>query len=103
MSYSASLFVPCSTKKSAASTDMTEPNKKIWFPAKRYGWGWGLPCSWEGWAVMVTWLLLLVGAAFTMMPKHPVSFEATLGVLTGFIIAICWWKGEKPRWRWGKD
>jgi hypothetical protein len=25
------------------------PGRKIWFPAKRYGWGWGLPCCWQGW------------------------------------------------------
>lgn len=23
-----------------------------WFPAKRYGWGWGLPSSWQGWVVL---------------------------------------------------
>jgi hypothetical protein len=80
-----------------------QKKKKIWFPAKRYGWGWGLPCTREGWVVMVTWLLLLVGAAVTLMPEHPIYFEVTLGVLTGFLIAVCWWKGEKARWRWGKD
>jgi hypothetical protein len=20
----------------------------FWFPAKRYGWGWGLPVKWQG-------------------------------------------------------
>jgi hypothetical protein len=24
--------------------------KHYWFRAKRYGLGWGLPCSWQGWA-----------------------------------------------------
>jgi hypothetical protein len=25
---------------------------RYWFPAKRYGWGWGLPVTWQGWAVL---------------------------------------------------
>ena len=26
-----------------------EPNPpRYWFPVKRYGWGWGLPGTWEG-------------------------------------------------------
>jgi hypothetical protein len=26
---------------------------RYWFPAKTYGWGWGLPSTWEGWLVLV--------------------------------------------------
>ncbi|WP_269146578.1 hypothetical protein [Xanthomonas oryzae] len=25
--------------------------KDYWFPAKTYGWGWGLPTVWQGWLV----------------------------------------------------
>ena len=31
---------------------MPPDDSRYWFPAKRYGWGWGLPATWEGWAVM---------------------------------------------------
>lgn len=31
---------------------MASNGKKIWFPAKRYGWGWGLPVTWQGWVVL---------------------------------------------------
>jgi hypothetical protein len=24
---------------------------EYWFPAKRYGWGWGIPVTWQGWVV----------------------------------------------------
>ena len=27
-------------------------NDKYWFPAKRYGWGWGPPNNWQGWVVL---------------------------------------------------
>jgi hypothetical protein len=83
---------------------MPEPSEKeIWFPAKRYGWGWGLPCRWQGWVVLGVWLLMIILSALFLMPKHPWLFEGALWTLVAALIAICWWKGEKPRWRWGKD
>jgi hypothetical protein len=36
---------------------------EYWFPAKRYGWGWGLPTAWQGWLVFVGYILLLVVGA----------------------------------------
>ena len=76
--------------------------KKIWFPAKRYGWGWGLPVCWQGWVVIVVWVLLL-GAGTFLIPKHPGLYVAYSLVLALVLIIICYLKGEKPRWRWGKD
>jgi hypothetical protein len=23
--------------------------------------------------------------------------------LSAVLVAVCWWKGEPPRWRWGGD
>ena len=37
----------------------TDPNE-YWFPAKRYGWGWGLPSRWQGWVVLAIYAVLLV-------------------------------------------
>ena len=38
-------------------------NKSIyWFPAKKYGWGWGIPCSWQGWIVAAFFALLFSGS-----------------------------------------
>jgi hypothetical protein len=83
---------------------MPEPSEKeIWFPAKRYGWGWGLPCRWQGWVVLGVWLLMIILSALFLMPSHPWLFEGAVWTLVAALIAICWWKGEKPRWRWGKD
>ena len=33
-----------------------KPEKKLWFRAKCYGWGW-YPCSWEGWLVILIWAI----------------------------------------------
>lgn len=75
--------------------------KQIWFPAKRYGWGWGLPCAWQGWVVLVIWLGLLGGAAFLTLPRHIGLWIASLVVLVAALVTIGFIKGESPRWRWG--
>jgi len=76
---------------------------KYWFPAKRQGWGWGLPSAWQGWAVLLIYLALVVGGIpFVQAPKGSVVYVAYASVLTVALIAICWLTGEPPRWRWGE-
>ena len=38
---------------------------EYWFPAKRYGWGWGLPATWQGWTVLAAFLILVAGGKAT--------------------------------------
>jgi len=77
---------------------------KYWFPAKRYGWGWGFPSSWQGWTTLILYLVLVVGGIpFVQVPDGSVVYLAFTLVLTVCLIAICWLKGEPPRWRWGDD
>ena len=79
----------------------TPRDPDIWFPAKRYGWGWGIPVRWQGWAVLVGWIVLLLLGVSWARPEHPVLhvvFALTMGAV---LIAICYAKGERPRWRWG--
>ena len=81
-----------------------KPNeKKIWFPAKRYGWGWGPPKCWRGWMVLLAYFILLGTGAVLLLPKHPGLFLGYTAILVGALILIGFLKGEKPRWRWGKD
>lgn len=42
-----------------------------WFPAKRYGWGWGFPIAWQGWLVFGAFLGLLVAGAFLFSSLFP--------------------------------
>jgi hypothetical protein len=75
---------------------------RYWFPAKRYGWGWGFPALWQGWFVIVVYVMLIGTAAVVIDPSaRPVRFAACLVALTLILIAVCWAKGEPPRWRWG--
>ncbi|AOY91049.1 hypothetical protein BKK79_03885 [Cupriavidus sp. USMAA2-4] len=77
---------------------------RYWFPAKRYGWGWGLPTCWQGWLVYAVYALL-VGMAVACFPPHtrPGAFIGSQLTLCALLLAICWRKGEPPRWRWGDD
>ena len=77
--------------------------QKYWFPAKRYGWGWGLPSSWQGWMVLATFLGLLAAGFFVFPPDGELAlYLAYIALLSVLFIAVCWLKGEPPRWHWGK-
>ncbi|MCC8405758.1 hypothetical protein LJ655_28540 [Paraburkholderia sp. MMS20-SJTN17] len=80
------------------------PTHEYWFPAKRYGWGWGLPVRWQGWATLLAYVLLLGAVVFRFQPAgHPLTFAFLVVLLTIAFVIVCWLKGEPPRWRWGKD
>jgi hypothetical protein len=75
-----------------------------WFPVKRYGWGWGLPVRWQGWAVLGGYVASLLGGFFYFDPRAGISaFLAYAGAVMVIVIAVVAAKGEQPvRWRWGK-
>jgi hypothetical protein len=81
---------------------MNESAPRYWFPAKRYGWGWGFPITWEGWAVFAAVAALVAAGVWFLEPdEQPLRFIAYGLTLAAVLVAVCWWKGEPPRWRWG--
>lgn len=73
-----------------------------WFPAKRYGWGWGLPSFWQGWVVFAAFFVLLALAGYEFPPNE--NLAAFLGCTVALVVAllaVCFTKGEPPAWRWG--
>lgn len=81
---------------------MPLPKETAWFCAKRYGYGWGLPTRWQGWLVFTTFIAAFL-AGTPLITKGPVYFISYVVGISAVMIAICWWKGEAPRWRWGDD
>ena len=79
-----------------------EDREKYWFPAKRFGWGWGPPSAWQGWVVLVGYIaaVALIGACFSP-DQHPLLFPIGIAFATSVLIGICLKKGEPPGWRWG--
>jgi hypothetical protein len=82
---------------------MEKDKKKIWFPAKKYGWGWGPPCCWQGWVVIAAYVAVCAGSAFLLLNQHPVMWGFALAAATIALMVTGFIKGEKPRWRWGGD
>lgn len=80
-----------------------ESQRKYWFPAKTYGWGWGAPSAWQGWAVLMLYVVAMVALTILVNPEERLAeFLVGVLVLTVALVVVCWLKGEPPRWRWGK-
>jgi ACR3 family arsenite efflux pump ArsB len=80
-------------------------NKKLWFKAKRFGWGW-YPCSWEGWMVILLYVVVITIHSINIErfadsgKEVIINFVIPLIINTIFLIIICYARGEKPYWRW---
>jgi hypothetical protein len=77
---------------------MPLPKTTAWFPARKYGWGWGLPQRWQGWVVIVGYIGALA-LGFPLLHTHPITFIVYVQVVSLLLGLVCWIKGEKPRWR----
>jgi len=80
---------------------MNQP--KFWFGAKRYGYGWGIPVRWQGWAVLVAYFALVGGGIYYFKPHRSApALVVYIVLLTVVLVAIIAATGERPvRWRWG--
>ena len=81
-----------------------DKRKEYWVPATSHGWGWGTPHTWQGQLVLVAYVASIVAAAVAVPPQvRPAQFFVVLGALTFAVLAVCWFKGEPPAWRWGRN
>ncbi len=77
-----------------------------WFKRKLYGWGW-TPATWQGWVVLLVFIVA-IAKRFILLDANSHSASDTLRpliietfFLTVALIAICYKKGEPPKWQWG--
>jgi hypothetical protein len=83
---------------------MNDTSHGYWFPTRRYGWGWGVPYSWKGWAVYIGYFLAISAIVWLAPPtRSRPLFLGLLAFASIVLVAICLLKGERPRWRWGGD
>jgi hypothetical protein len=76
----------------------------LWFKRKLYGWGW-TPVKWQGWLVMLAAVVLIIwnGVALGEEPAQTalIWFFVKLVAIVSALFAICYAKGEEPKWQWG--
>ncbi len=75
-----------------------------WFAPQRHGYGTGLPISWQGWAVLVGFLLVVIVGGIVLVPRSELAFLALVLPLTVAFLLIA--KNTTRggwRWRWGDD
>ncbi|MES2622996.1 MAG: hypothetical protein V4576_01150 [Patescibacteria group bacterium] len=78
----------------------------LWFKRKIYGWGWR-PVTWQGWFTLLVYIVLLLACVSTLNNNSSPREVAVMGllpliILTSALIRICYKKGEKPHWQWGR-
>ncbi|RYY79038.1 MAG: hypothetical protein EOO69_08440 [Moraxellaceae bacterium] len=70
--------------------------QKIWFPAKRYGLGWGVPVAWQGWVVIISYFILLLGGVIWLFfTQNTIYYMVYIFTITAILILICFIKGER--------
>lgn len=79
---------------------MTETD---WFAPKRYGYGAGLPLTWQAWALTAGYCLLVTAAALLLVERSIFAFIAVTVAATVPFLVVCARKTRGGwRWRWGE-
>ncbi|BEV00620.1 hypothetical protein [Novosphingobium olei] len=80
---------------------MTFKTPAPWFAAKRYGYGAGMPIAWQGWALLVTYIVAMaLSNAMLSGWQRPVA----MGVATVLLVVIASRRTQGGwRWRNGRD
>jgi len=78
---------------------MSDLTLDLWFKRKTYGWGWA-PATWQGWLVFLVWIIFFYLSLYYVRPAWLNNLLIFFSIVVLF--AVCYLKGEKPRWQWGK-
>ena len=77
-------------------------DRKPWFHPRRYGWGWGLPATWQGWTTLALFIIALFAARrFIFRPFGLLPYHCAVVALVSVLVTVCWCSSGPPRWRWG--
>lgn len=82
---------------------MTSDDGDAWFAPKRYGYGAGLPLTWQAWLLCLVYCTLVTLAAWLLLPRTMLGFVAVMLVATAAFLIVCHNKTRGGwRWRWGE-
>jgi hypothetical protein len=73
-----------------------------WFAPKRYGYGAGLPISWQGWLVTLGFLVIAGLVSVLFKDKPLVTLAIIVPVVVLFLVICARTTRGGWRWRWGE-
>jgi len=74
-----------------------------WFAPRRYGYGAGLPISWQGWVVSLFYAGAVVGAALLLRNNKLQMIAAFIPLTAAFLVIAAKTTRGGWRWRWGEE
>jgi len=74
-----------------------------WFAPKRYGYGSGLPLTWQGWAVMGAFLVIVFVDAIFFATRPIVLIAILIPAVVALTVITARTTRGGWRWRWGED
>jgi len=69
-----------------------------WFSPKRFGYGSAMPCSWQGWLVVIVYFAGGLGSAYAFATKPAILLSILIPATIIFLL-ICF-RTTKGGWRW---
>jgi len=73
-----------------------------WFAPKRYGYGAGLPISWQGWALTTAFLAYAFGVSIWFADRPIVTIALMVPAIVVFLMILAKTTRGGWRWRWGE-
>lgn len=73
-----------------------------WFAPKRYGFGSGLPISWQGWALTAGFIALVFISAYLFAGRPVVMFAILAPAVATFLVISARTTRGGWHWRWGE-
>ena len=74
-----------------------------WFAQKRFGYGAGLPISWQGWALLAGFLGISWAVSVLFRNRVLITLAIMVPVATVFLVVVAKTTRGGWRWRWGED
>lgn len=82
--------------------------EKAWFRKRKYGYGWGLPQTWQGWVIFLLYIAFIpydfvsIDSTSHSVSDTLINFIPNMFLATVIFIAIAFITSGKPEWHFGE-
>ncbi|HZC38273.1 MAG TPA: hypothetical protein VE221_06330 [Sphingomicrobium sp.] len=73
-----------------------------WFAPRRYGYGSGLPISWQGWSVTIGFVVIVIVLSLAFRGRPLAHVAAIIPLAVAFLVICAKTTRGGWRWRWGE-